>query len=176
MLHIKLGLFFGTIIGDFQRTNLLIMKIIYLIIALSLTTFSFAQSRKSLLKEINNYKYKVCKSTSYQSLTNQQLLQLSNEYFKKNGYKVARSTDSSMTFIKRTTASIVTTWDKVKHLIYLDIKTINSLKKIILDHETVFYKPPLSGGTTPPRSRGTFYLDKKALIINICIINYAAMM
>jgi len=137
------------------------MKSIYLVLALLLTSFCFAQNRKALLKEINVYKSDVCKSTSYQSLTNQQLLMLSAAYFTENHYQVYESNDTSITFIKKTTASIVTTDDKVKHLIYLEIQTINSLKKIILDDETIFYKDPFTG-VDPPKGRGAFYLNKAA--------------
>ena len=137
------------------------MKTVLLIFTLLISTFSFAQNKKSILKEITAYQYKVCKNTSYQILSIPELIKLSAEYFSTNNYKAFESSDSSVTFIKKTTVSDRKTYDIAKHTVYVKIFTINNLKKIALNDETDFYREPFHGVEAPKRM-GSFYLDKKA--------------
>lgn len=136
------------------------MKTIYLIFALFITTLIFAQNRNKLLKEVNTYQYKVCKNTSYQTLSNLELLKLSATYFTKNNFQTYASSDSAATFIKKTTVSDRKTYDMVKHLVYVKIYTLNGHKKIELTDETDFYREPFHG-VEAPTNRGAFHLDKK---------------
>jgi len=75
------------------------MKTIYLLIALLLSSFSFAQNRKSLVKEINAYKYNIYESETLPTTKNE-LIILIQHYFSDNKYRFAYEKNDTLTFVK----------------------------------------------------------------------------
>ena len=148
------------------------MKTLFLILFITVSSFSFAQNRKSILKEINNYKHAFYSKASYDTTTFGLKLIL-NDYFIGEGYKVYLEKDSSVTFVKKITLIYTSevpngeSQEKYKRddsefFVSNYITSINGLKKVVIETETKNYTEPFRP-ITNKRMLGTSHFNKLKL-------------